>query len=217
MVNMVGDGIIKDNLAELSALDEAEIQAYVDKGDKSNKSLALGIVTFIDNLSSNGNGLVPMDKEALKALGVDDTVTSLLFSEVFGSPELVVGLHARKILVALDMVDWEFACTEKSKFKMSSLTVSMVKRSLMTWLPKGEVTLFHDTMDTVGNLLAARVKGDWGKVKMVIQSHFSPKDGQMLLAIAETISQLYKATRSGGRARKRPELVVDSESEGEEN
>ena len=50
-------------------------------------------------------GVVPTDKAGLLEIGVDETVTRLLMQQVFGSTELVIGLHTRKLVCALDMFD----------------------------------------------------------------------------------------------------------------
>lgn len=136
-------------------------------------------------------------------LGIKDPVASLVMCNAFASTELVVSLHARKILTALDMVDWEEAGVEKkSDVKMTKLPVEKVKRSLHTWIPRGEKARFHDTMDGVGSVLSARCQGDWGKIKVAIQTHACAKDKDAMLKMTERICQFYKATRSGGRSKK---------------
>jgi endonuclease III len=147
-------------------------------------------------LYTHHEGLVPQTKEGLKSIGVEEPVTSLLMQQVYGSSELVVSLHARKILVALDMVDWEEAGTNnKSDVKMVKLTPEKVAKSLRTWLPKGESVNFHSIMDSIGNLLSARSIGQWGMITDAISRHFSTKDKEALVSMTNTISQFFKATK----------------------
>ena len=64
-------------------------------------------------------GVVPSTKKELSSVKVDDNVAALLLQQVFGSTELVVGLHARKLVCALDMFDWEESgATKKQDVKM---------------------------------------------------------------------------------------------------
>lgn len=176
---------------------------FIQAEDKGNKKSAQEIVDVSTAIMAS-TGSVPHNRDALKALGLDDTVVALLMTQVYASTELIVGTHARKILVALDMIDWEEVAKEKSKVKMSSLPSDKVKRSLLTWLPRGEATHFHDTMDSIGNLLQARTQGDWGRIKSTIATRFSPKDNQALLSMAESICQFYKVVRATSKPRKRP-------------
>ena len=96
---------------------------------------------------------------------------------VYASSELVITLDTRKVVVALDMVDWEeFGAKTKSAVLMSKVLEGKVRKSLRTWLPKGDGVHFHDTMDSIGRLVSARTLGDWGKIEKIIASHFSTKD-----------------------------------------
>ena len=195
-------------MAELALHEPQDVDEYFGRIDAA-EPMGYDIVQVAIALNTNHNGRVPCDKAALKNMGVDSTAALLLISQCFGATELIVGNHARKILTALDMVDWEEVAAEKSKVKMSKLPGDKIKRSLRTWLKRGAAPSFHDTMDTMGNLLSARTQGDWGKIKATIQSHFSPKDKQQLLDMCKTICQFYKATRNGGRAKLRPVLEVE--------
>ncbi|CAB9522413.1 hypothetical protein SEMRO_1299_G260710.1 [Seminavis robusta] len=147
-------------------------------------------------------GKIPTNKKDLMTI-CSKNVASLLMSHVFGSTELVVGLHARKILVALDMYDWEESgMTQKADVKMANIPASMVKKSLKTWLPKGESHDFFDMMDTLGSLFPTKA-GVWGKITKPINAHFSPKEKEMAIGMVTTISQSYKATKVGGRETRR--------------
>jgi endonuclease III len=190
-----------DELANATALD---LMNYFKDDPSLGDEQANAIINICKNIVNNHGGTVPQDRATLKSYGVDDVTASLLLTQVFGATELIVGLHARKILIALDMVDWEFTGEEKTKLKLSKLPAEKVKRSLFTWLPKGEASTFHDTMNSIGNLLCARTQGDWGRITKAINSHFSPKEKDVLMNMAETICQFYKATRNGGKVLVRP-------------
>lgn len=146
------------------------------------------------------NGAVPTTKNGLLAAGVDAAVASLLMSHVFGSTDVVVGLHARKILTALDMYDWEeCGVKEKTDVKMVNIPAGLVKKSLKTWLPKGEGRDFCDLMDAIGGLLQHPPPGAWGKITKCINRVFAPKEKASLLEMVENICQFYKATRGGSK------------------
>jgi hypothetical protein len=80
-------------------------ERFVRDEDKQNRTSGAEIIIVCTNLTVAGNGNIPDDKDMLKAVGIDDTVSALLMTQVYGSTELIVGYHARKILTALDMVD----------------------------------------------------------------------------------------------------------------
>lgn len=145
------------------------------------------------------NGNVPTDKAGLLAVNVEDTVALLLMSHVFGSTDLIVGLHARKILTALDMYDWEESgAVQKTDVKMVKIPAAMVRKSLKSWLPKGDGRDFFDLMNSVGSLLQHLQPGDWGKLTKPI-NRFAAKEKTLLMEMLENISQFYRATRAGGR------------------
>jgi len=190
-----GDLYVAESMANSSAL---ELQDIIGRHDDKN---LVGETIFVvaTELKKVGS-LVPYEKEGLKAIKVDDTVAALLMQQVFGSTELVVGLHARKIVTALDMFDWEeTGVTKKGDVKMVKITAERVKKSLKQWMPKGEGRSFHDVMDSLGALIGSDDRGTWGKVKKTISLHFSPKDKKDLDEILLTITQFYKVTKSRRR------------------
>ena len=147
-------------------------------------------------------GVVPTDKAGLLEIGVDETVTRLLMQQVFGSTELVIGLHTRKLVCALDMFDWEESGVScKKDVKLVKIPAGHVTRSLTTWIPKGDGRTFQETMEGLGAAIGGNQIGFWGTLKSVINKHFSQKDKKELLEMATSIVQFYKATRSGGRRR----------------
>lgn len=194
--------LVENDLTSAEAVCEVDadtVQELIAGFDDKNL-VGAAIFAVAMKLNTDHNGIVPRDKDGLLTIKLDDTVASLLMQHVFGSTELIVGLHARKILTALDMVDWEeTGATVKKEVKMVSLPPKNVKKSLRTWLPKGEAVGFHDTMDTIGSLIAAPQSGEWGRLKAAINSSFATKDKDKLNEMVAHISQMYRATRSGGK------------------
>lgn len=157
------------------------------------------IYTLCENLHQNHGGNVPQTKAGLLALNLDETIASLMMLHVFAAPELVVCLHARKILTAIDLIDWEeTGVEEKREVKMAKLPAERVRKSLFTWLPRGKAMEFYDTMNHLGNLIGHPVIGSWGMVTAAINSNFTPKDKTLLDKMVNQISQIYVATKSGG-------------------
>lgn len=142
------------------------------------------------------NGVVPSSKEALLTL-VDEMVVSLMMTQAFHSNEIVVGLHARKILTALDMYDWESTeTTNKADVKMKAIPAGHVQKSLQTWIPKGSGREFHDVMESLGAALDCMKQGSWGTIQTVINSQFPTKHKHHVKDMVNTIIQFYKATKS---------------------
>jgi hypothetical protein len=69
-------------------------------------------------------------------------------------------------------------------------------RTQTSLLPQGELVNFHDTMDSIGNLLSARTLGQWEMIINAFSSHFSTKDKDSLVNMMEAMSQFFKATKT---------------------
>jgi hypothetical protein len=163
--------------------------------DHDDDQLADTVHELVGGLNDK-DGIVPQTKDELVEL-VDETVASQLMTQVFGSTEFFVGLHARKILIALDMYDWEESgATCKEDVKMSTISAAHVKKSLRTWMPKGTGKDFHDMMESVGTIISAKRQGEWGKIKTVINTCYPYTEKKCVLEMVESISQFYKATKS---------------------
>ncbi|CAB9504958.1 unknown protein [Seminavis robusta] len=193
----LGQGLVSPD--DFAAATVQSLKKILDDYDINGKAAAT-LKSIGTDLVANFEGSVPFKRADLSSI-CDDTVTSLLMSHVFGSTDTVVGLHTRKILTALDMVDWEESGTsEKAEIKMVDLPPALVKRSLKTWLPKGEGSALHDKMDSLGRILGNLRQGTWGKVTRVLNSNLSPKEKKAATEMVLSISQFYKATRPGGRS-----------------
>ena len=187
---------------DIHGLTEGALKAVFEPVKIKNPSaLAEKIKKQSSSLFTRFNGRVPTKRAQLEQV-FDDSVTSLLMLHVFGShTDLVVGLHTKKILTALDMIDWEeTGATRKVEVKMVNLSATSVKRSLRTWIPVGETIHFYDTMDSLGRLLGEPKCGDWGRIKSCLTKHLSPKDNKAAVAMLLSINQFYTAVKSGGRA-----------------
>ena len=146
----------------------------------------------------------PSTLATLKELGADDIVARRVMQHVFGSNELVISIHCRKIVCALDMFDWEeTGADKKDTVKMVKVQAKAVRNSLVTWLPKGEGRQFQDALDSLGEALGTKRVGSWGKVTATVNKHYAPKQKKKLIGMLEDISRFYKATKSGGRRKNR--------------
>lgn len=186
--------------ADFAGATDLQVQTIINNADFFNLVGATIRHVAVELQKAPWNGAVPTSKAGLLAIGVDTTVASLLMSHVFGSTDIVIGLHARKILTALDMYDWEESgVKKKTDVKMVNIPTSLVKKSLKTWLPKGDSRDFYDLMDSIGSLLQHPQPGDWGKLTKPINRVFAPKEKQALFEMVENITQFYRATRAGGK------------------
>ena len=178
------------------------LQAIISAVDDKNL-VANAIKTIAVELNKpEHNGRMPTTKDGLLACGMDDSVASLLMQHVFGSTELLVGLDTRKLLVALDMIDWEESGTAvKTDVKMAKISPDRVRKSLATWLPKGEGRTFQDLIEDMAQILGENPVGFWGKLTRLLNANFSTKDKNQLTKMAESVISFYRATK--GKAAKR--------------
>jgi endonuclease III len=192
---------------------QTSISRY-ESDEESSLQVANDLLAVANTVDADHKGIVPQTKEELKSIGVKEPVLSLLMQHAYASSELVLSLHTRKVIVALDLVDWEeFGAEVKTEVKLGKVTADKVKRSLRTWLPKGEGVHFHDTLDSIGSLISARTPGDWGKIERAISLHFSAKDKTELTRMTNSIHQFSKATRSSRGKKKTSAAVEDEDSD----
>ena len=92
--------------------------------------LADTLLEVANKICNSHAGLVPQSKEGLKSIGLNEPLVSLLMQHVYASSELVITLDTRKVVVALDMVDWEeFGAKTKSAVLMSKVTPEKVRKA----------------------------------------------------------------------------------------
>ena len=85
------------------------------KQAKENRKIneaAVAVFATAQNIHAIG-GRVPETKAELKAAGLPDKLCDHFAQDVFGCTEIIPSLHLRKVLVALDMIDWESAGFKK--------------------------------------------------------------------------------------------------------
>ena len=176
----------------------SELQNYINEYDVESVNVGTTLHEVAIAIRALDNALVPQNPKELKsALGhcTDETVRALLMQDVFGYTDLVVGMHARKMAVALDLFDWEEYAAKKTDVKMVNITTAAVKKSFKTWLPKGEIGNFHTVMDDLGELLSRDARGDNGKVMRTINRHFSTEEKKELSKYVLDITRFYKAVK----------------------
>ena len=176
-----------------------QIQAIIAEIDNGNNRGAAIHHIATELMKPKYGGVVPKSREKLLELGLKGMIVPLMM-HLFGSTDLVISIHGRKIVTALDMLDWEESgASDKLDIKMEKLPPLWVKKSLMTWLPRAEYVRFFDTMGSLGPLLASQAQGDWGPVKAAINNHFSSNDKPQLTEMVENIRQFYLVTKTGGK------------------
>lgn len=136
----------------------------------------------------------------LMECNVDEHVARCLMQHVFASTDIVIGLHTRKMVCALDLFDWEgTGAKQKCDVKMKQVTDAQVKKSISTWLPKGQGMGFQETMESLGARIGGNKKGFRGQLQAVANKRMATKDKQAVMKMADDIACFYKATKSGGR------------------
>ena len=183
---------------QISQKTVAEVQAVLNDVDAVGK-VAKAIHDVSTNLSvEKFGGIVPCEASELKELKIDETVMGLLLNQVFGETELVIGLNARKLMVALDLFDWEESgAEERVDVKMALVPPNYVKSSLLTWIPQGEMRHFQELMEPLATAIGDHRSGFWGSLMKSLKKHFAPKEKDLLQKMAEKVSQFHKATRVG--------------------
>ena len=195
---------IQNDLTEPAHFENADQLHGIIKDVDDKNLVHAAIAAMATELNSNHGGAVPTEKEMLVAMCKDDTVACLMMSHCFGSTEIVIGLHARKILTALDLYDWEEAGFKaKTEVKMTKIPAGHIMKSLRTWIPKGEGRDFYDTMDSLGTLLAVSRQGQWGYIKQAF-GRFSPNNKRLVEGMVDSIIQFYKVTKGGAKMKATP-------------
>lgn len=191
------DMITAEQIKNKSLADVKAVLINLEEGDeKIAVKLAQSIHALGAALFDQFAGNVPSDPGELKELSLDDTIIGLLMNHVFGESELLIGLNTRKLMVALDLYDWEDSgAEERVEVKMVKIPANYVKASLLTWLPTGEKRNFQELMEPLAAALGEHKTGFWGGLQRALKRHFAPKDKDELQTMADKIHQFYKATR----------------------
>jgi hypothetical protein len=188
------------SLEEIAGSTVVDVQAIINDTDTTNLAGATIHALATEVMKEPDSDIIPASRKALIAIKVDEHVACLLMSQVFGLTEVVIGLHAHKTVCALDVFDWEEnGVAMKQDLKMAKVMASQVKRSLMTWVMKGEGRNFQQTLEAPGENTGRNVVGFWGVTTKVINQCFSPKDKKLLIDTTTRIAQFHKSTQSGAK------------------
>lgn len=182
---------------EMAASTPAVIQSRIDQNEDSVGGALHGTAVKLKALG----GKMPSTREELvNAAGLEDVLARFVMQGVFGCTELVISLDIRKVVCALDLIDWEEGgATKKDEIKMIKIPGGHVQKSLCVWMPAGHRRTYQDVMDAMGDALGSCRVGFWGSLTRIINRHFSPKDEKLLEDMTTSIVQFCKVTRKGGR------------------
>ena len=171
------------------------VQSVVMNWDDQCKEADVIVAACTELVKAPYNGVVPSTFDGLKALKVCDNVILHMMQHVFGCTELYFGLAFRKLVVAIDLIDWEEGgVAEKEKVKMAKIPLPNVKKSVLTWLPNGNRLVVQDTLEVLAITIGRNRSGFWGQLQKVANQKFS-KDKKLLIEMAEDIHRFFKAVK----------------------
>jgi len=199
-------GVLEEGLHALQKMAAAAVAAVQDVINNTDDTTSVGEALFsiATELVNEFNGQVPATKAGLEKAKAEGIVAALVMQCTFGSTELVIGLNTRKVMVVLDLFDWEESgANELGEVKMSNVSAAQIKHSLDSWIPKGERRTFQDTMEALGAVIGGNKVGSWGKSNKRVSNRFSPEDKKALLNMTTSISQFCKSVKSGGKGRRK--------------
>lgn len=184
---------------QISQKTVAEVQTVISSESDGTAKLGKVIHDVSTSLMAEKfGGVVPCEASELKELKIDETVSGLLLNHVFGDTDLVIGLNTRKLMVALDLFDWEESgVDERIDVKMAKVPPNYVKASLLTWLPQGEKRHFQELMEPLATAIGDYKNGFWGSLTRTLKKHFKPSEKDLLQKMAEKVHQFHKAARCG--------------------
>ena len=191
--------VIEENEKE----DSDTLETIIGNIDDDAKGSAVTILNVCQELvKAPYNGVVPSTADGLTAIGLTEEVSVPLMQRVFGCTGLHCGLHLRKLVVALDLIDWESAgVSSKLDIKMTKVPAAHVQRSLLTWIPQGERLVMFDTLEELAFVVGSSKKGFWGSYEKLSKKHVA-KDKTLLINMATDIHRFYKAVKGGGKGKR---------------
>jgi len=191
--------VIEENEKE----DSDTLETIIGNIDDDAKGSAVTILNVCQELvKAPYNGVVPSTADGLTAIGLTEEVSVPLMQRVFGCTGLHCGLHLRKLVVALDLIDWESAgVSSKLDIKMTKVPAAHVQRSLLTWTPQGERLVMFDTLEELAFVVGSSKKGFWGSYEKLSKKHVA-KDKTLLINMATDIHRFYKAVKGGGKGKR---------------
>jgi len=91
-----------------------------------------------------------------------------MMQHVFRCTDLCFGAAFRKVVVAVDLFDWEEGgVAEKENVKMAKIPLANVKKSVLTWLPNGQRLVIQDTLEVLAIAIGRNRSGFWGQLQKV--------------------------------------------------
>ena len=99
---------------EMAGATEAVLEAAI-KGDCDFDARTLASDLRDIAIALNGRPSFPTTLDELEDCGIDSVVARQLMQQVYGSTDIVIGLHTRKVVVALDLIDWEDLSAERKR------------------------------------------------------------------------------------------------------
>ena len=200
LLNFIEKGFYR--VEQISEATFTALEAAI-KGDKNKFHAEEKVVEDLISISKTlyAQDPYPYTVEDFVRCGLDDSVARKLMQDVFGSTEIVIGLNIRKVVVAIDLIDWEGinGVERRSEMKSKDVTPAYVKRSILTWLPAGTGMPFQDAVERIGAAIGKNTVGFWGKMQTVINKHFKPSEKEVLNSMADAILRYYKASKCGAR------------------
>lgn len=210
MIKFLNDGM--DSPEEMSKYEVIDLNTIITR--ITNYKHTKELLRLAQVVATKYEGCVPSTKQELLNMKVKDSVAGKIMQNVYGSTELVITLTFRKVMVALDMFDWEeYGAKTKDEVKMVDITADRVRASLLRWMPIGEKLAYQEAVEIVGNLLSKNTQGMWGLYTKILTQHFSSSEKKELVKMSESIMQFYNATRG---TRKRPNPFAELEAPEEE-
>ncbi len=201
--------LIENDLAKVDQFAAADVAA-LENALKVEEKMEFGdLIPTMKEVANQLNSLghFPTDIDEFIACGVDQTLARRLCRDVFGSSQLVIGLNTRKVVVAIDLIDWEGlgdgGFTRRSDVKPKDVKAQIVDGSVSTWIPPGLAGSFQDALESLGDIIGANARSFWGDLYGVIDKKFSQKDKTKVKDMTDAISRYYKAVKCGTRTKYR--------------
>jgi len=138
------------------------VQSIVTNWDSESNAAQIIVAACTELVKAPYNGIVPSTFKGLKALKVCDDVIIHVMQHVFGCTDLHFGVAFRKLVVAIDLFDWEEGgVAEKENVKMAKIPLANVKKSVLAWLPNGQRLVVQDTLEALAIAIGRNRSGFW--------------------------------------------------------
>jgi len=144
------------------------VQSIVTNWDSESDAAEIIVAACTKFVKAPHNGIALSTFEGLKALKVCDDVIIHMVQHVFGCTDLCFGVACCKLVVAVDLFEWEEGgVAEKENVKMAKIPLANVKKSVLTWLPNGQRLVIQDTLEVLAIAIGRNRSGFWGQLQKV--------------------------------------------------